>query len=112
MEASSTNNEGVIIFDGMAIVQKIKKTGNLKTCRDFAKVFIDILINESRGYKQLCLIFDRYMKHSLKEQTREKRTKGKAVHFKISDDTKIENYSMKVFPVAHQNKKRTDKIFN
>ena len=93
-EASSTNNEGVIIFDGMAIVQK---TGNLKTCSDFAKVFIDILINESRGYKQIRLIFDRYMKHSLKEQTREKRTKGKAVHFKISDDTKIENYSMKVF---------------
>ena len=28
-EASSTNNEGVIIFDGMAIVQKIKKTSNL-----------------------------------------------------------------------------------
>ena len=54
--ASSTNNEGVIIFDGMAI-QKIKKTGNLKTCSDFAKVFIDILINESRGYKQIRLIF-------------------------------------------------------
>ena len=73
-EASGKNNEGVIIFDGVAIVQKIKKTGNLKTCSDFAKVFIDILINESRGYKQIRLIFDCYMKHSLKEQTREKRT--------------------------------------
>ena len=108
-EASSANNEGVIIFDGMAIVQKIKKTGNLKTCSDFAKVFIDILINESRGYKQIRLIFDRYMKHSLKEQTREKRTKGKVVHFKISDDTKIENYSMKVFLSHIKTKKELTK---
>ena len=108
-EASSTNNEGVITFDGMAIVQKIKKTGNLKTCSDFAKVFIDILINESRGYKQIRFIFDRYMKHSLKEQTREKRTKGKAVHFKISDDTKIENYSMKLFLSHIKTKKELTK---
>ena len=108
-EASSTNNEGVIIFGVMAIVQKIKKTSDLKTCSDFAKVFIDILINESRGYKQIRLIFDGYMKHSLKEQTREKRTKGKVVHFKISDDTKIENFSMKVFLSHIKTKKELTK---
>ena len=49
------------------------------------------------------------MKHSLKEQTREKRTKGKAVHFKISDDTKIENCSMKVFLSHIKTKKKLTK---
>ena len=38
----------VIIFDGMAVVNKIKKTDTMRTCNDFAKAFVDYLIYESK----------------------------------------------------------------
>ena len=64
----------VIIFDGMALVNAIKKSG--ETCSDLANSFINMLINKSRGFDEVRLVFDRYVENSLKEQMRVKRTHG------------------------------------
>ena len=79
----------------MAVVNKMKKTAAMRTCSDFAIAFIDYLVYESRYFKQVWLIFDRYLTTSLKGKIREKRTKGTCIHIKVSDDTVIQNISMK-----------------
>ena len=97
------------MFEGMAVVNKMKKTDAMRTCNDFAIAFIDYLAYESRYFKQVRLIFDRYVTTSLKGKTREKRTKGTRIHIKVSDDTVIQNVSMKTF-LSHRNKKRVDNL--
>jgi len=42
-------------------------------------------------------MFDRYMKTSLKEQMRTKRTKGKSTYYHVKDTTVIRNISLKDF---------------
>ena len=65
---------------------------------------------ESRYFKQVRLIFDRYVTTSLKGKTREKRTKGTRIHIKVSDDTVIQNASMKTF-LSHTETKRELTIY-
>ena len=44
----------VIIFDAMAIVNKINiKKSKIKPCADFAEVFVDRILDELFGYKKL-----------------------------------------------------------
>ena len=94
----------------MAIVNKMKKTAAMRTCSDFAIAFIDYLVYESRYFKQVRLIFDRYLTTSLKGKTCEKRTKGTRIHIKVSDDTVIQNVSMKTF-LSHTETKRELTIY-
>ena len=72
-------NESVIIFDGMAVVNRIdiqKQKGIIKTCRDFADVFSKIILKESKGFPEVRVLFDRYDELSLKSKTREYRSSG------------------------------------
>ena len=85
----------VVMFDGMGLVNKMKKTAAIKTCKDFADAFVQRILLESRTFQQINLIFDRYMTTSLKAKTRDKRTKGISTRYKIADDTNIENVSLK-----------------
>ena len=56
----------VIIFDGMAIVNKINiKKFKIKTCADFAKVFAERILDKSFGYNEVGVIFDRYIKKNI-----------------------------------------------
>ena len=51
----------------MAIVNKIKiKKSSIKSCADFAEVFVDRILDESFGYNEVRVIFDHYVKGSLK----------------------------------------------
>ena len=43
------------------------------------------------------LVFDRYMKNSLKSRTRQHRTSGNEIRYRISDNTNIKNISLKQF---------------
>ena len=43
------------------------------------------------------LVFDRYIKESLKAQTKRKRTSGKEIRYNVSDSTKISSISLKSF---------------
>ena len=88
----STEIRKVIILDGMAIVQKPKKT------KDTVKL-------ESRQYDEVYLIFDRYIEGSLKERTRHKRTGGKSIQCKVTDNTRIDNIPLKKF-LSHNETKQ------
>ena len=98
-ESINDPSEGkVIIFDGMAIVNKINiKKSKIKTCADFAKVFFERILDESFGYDELRVVFDRYVKLSLKTQTRISRTKDYSTVSRVMDETKIDDLDTKSF---------------
>ena len=73
----------VIIIDGMAVVNSVIKTEQMKTCQDFADAFLQIFCNMAAQYEEVRLVFDRYIKTSLKEQMRTKRTKGKSTYYHV-----------------------------
>ncbi len=87
----------VIIIDGMAVVNSVTKTEEMKTCQDFSGAFIQIVCNMAAQYDEVRLVFDRYIKTSLKEQMRTKRTKGKSTYYHVKDNTLIQNISLKDF---------------
>ena len=68
----------VIVFDGMAVVNKIDiKKLKLRSSKKFASAFVQKVKKESQGFDEVCVIFDRYIKESLKSGTRTIRTGGK-----------------------------------
>jgi hypothetical protein len=87
----------VIIIDGMAVVNSVIKTEQMKTCQDFAQSFLDMISNMTANYDEVRLVFDRYINTSLKEQMRTQRTKGKSTYYHVKDSTLIQNISLKVF---------------
>ena len=87
----------VVIIDGMAVVNSVIKTDRMKTCQDFAGSFLAIICKMAANYDEVRLVFDRYMKTSLKEQMRTKRTKGKSTYYHVKDITLIQNISLKDF---------------
>ena len=92
------SQEKVIIFDGMAIVNKINiKKSKIKTCADFAEVFVERILDESFGNDKVRVVFDRYVKKSLKTQTRISRTKGYSTVYRVMDETKIDDLETKSF---------------
>ena len=89
----------VIIFDGMAVANKIniKKYKDIKTCSDYAIAFLYRIKSEAAGFDEILIIFDRYIENSLKSKTRDSRTSGVQVQYKIADDTRIEHISTSQF---------------
>ena len=73
----------------MALVNAIPKTEIIKTCKDFAQAFLDLLSNMAGDYDEVRLVFDRHVNSSRKEHMRRKRTKGKSTY------TLIQNVSLK-----------------
>ena len=73
-----TCSRKIITFESMALVNAIKKSGDIETCSDLANTFVNMLINRSRGFDEVRLVFDRYVENSLIEQMRVKRTHGKS----------------------------------
>ena len=90
------SQEKFIIFDAMAIVSKINiKKSKIKLCADFAEVFADKILNESFGYNEVRVIFDHYIKGSLKAQTTIGRTGGYSTVYQVHEDTKVDNLETK-----------------
>jgi len=87
----------IVIIDGMAVINSVTKTDQMKTCQDFAESFLAIICNMAANYDEVRLVFDRYMKTSLKEQMRTKRIKGKSTYYHVKDTTLIQNISPKDF---------------
>ena len=76
-EVTSTNNgvgRRLILFDGMELVNSIKKSPDIETCFDLANVFIKMLVARSEGFEEVHLVFNRYLEVSLKTKMRSKRT--------------------------------------
>ena len=101
-------NESVIIFDGMAVVNRTdiqKQKGIIITCRDFPDVFSKIILKESQGFPEVRVLFDRYDALSLKSKTREDRTSEIQIQYQIEDDANIENITSEKF-LSHVDTKR------
>ena len=90
------SEEKVIIFDSTAIVNKItSKKSKIKTFADFAVV--ERILDESFGYDEVRVVFDRYVQKSLKTQKRISRTKGYSTVYRVMDETKIDDLETKSF---------------
>ena len=88
----------VIVFDGMAVVNKIDiKKLKLRSCKEFASAFVQKVKKESQGFDEVRVIFDRYIEESLKSGTRTIRTGSETICYKISDDTIIQHLTTKQF---------------
>jgi len=94
VETNQPSAYQVVIIDGMAVVNSVTKTAQMKTCQDFADSFLAITCNMAANYDEVRLVFDRYMKTSLKEQAR---TKRKSTYYYVKDTTLIQNISLKDF---------------
>ena len=81
----------------MAVVNSITKTDQMKTGQDFADSFLAIICNMAANYDEVRLVLDMYMKTSLKELMRTKRTKGKSTYYHVKDTTLIQNISLNHF---------------
>ena len=91
-EESADSDYKVIVFDGMAVANKIDiKKMKLKSCSEFASVFLQKVGKEAQGLDKVRVIFDRHTEESLKSGTRNGKTRGETVRYKISDDTVIEH---------------------
>ena len=90
-----TPHQKVVIFDGMAVVNRIKKTQDIETCKGLASSLTKIVLYEAKDYEEIRMIFDRYQENSIKDQTRNKQTQGIHIRYRIADDTKIQSISMK-----------------
>ena len=75
----------VIIFESMAIVNSISNENSMhiKTCEDFANVFTNQIIDESQRFSEIRIFFDFYL------QTRNDRTNGTQILYKVDDSTII-----------------------
>ncbi len=71
--ATTESPNKVLIIEGMAIVNCIKKTSAIKYVEDFAKSFLDIVGQKSSAYNEVRVIFDRHLELSLKQKIRNKR---------------------------------------
>ena len=53
----------------MALVNKLKKGEDVKTCKELTHVLPDRLIKESKDFHEMRLVVDLYIERSLKERT-------------------------------------------
>lgn len=74
------------------------ETATLVTLKDLSSCFNDRLMQLTRDYDEIILVFDTYRADSLKSATREKRRQGKAsVQYQVRDDTNIKHIPMRRF---------------
>lgn len=98
LEDSLVKSRTVVLVDGMALVQRISKSPNMRTCQDFANVFLSMLIEIASPHDELHLIFDTYKEDSLKNSTRSKRSqKYSGASYHVSDGSLLKNISLKEF---------------
>ena len=93
---TGTESQFFEIIDGMAVVNSLNKTSEIKTCKGFSNKFNEIM-RETTDCDEIRVIFDRYVSNSLKGATRGKRCDGNATKYKVTDTTNIEGISMKSF---------------
>ena len=83
----------------MAIVNSISIENSkfLKTCEDFANVFVNQIIDESQRFSETRVIFDLYFETSLKSKTRNDRTNSAKIQYKVDDSAIIKHLKTSEF---------------
>ena len=112
-EESVDSDYKVIVFDGMAVVNKIDiKKLKLKSCSEFTSTFVQKMEKEAQGFDKVRISFDRNTEEPLKSGTRTGRTGGETVRYKIPDDTIIEHLITKQFLSDIKRKQDLTKYFS
>ena len=94
-ESSLESILNIVIYDGMALVNKLEIEKDVKTCKELKHIFVNTSIKESEDFHEVRLVFDRYIEGSIKERTREKRSSGKATRYIIKDSMSLVGVKMK-----------------
>ena len=92
--------------DGIVLIKKMTtKPATVVTVKDISVCFNDRLMNLTRSYAEVILVFDTYKADSLKSTTRQKRQKGKdPVQYQVRDKTSIRHITMSPF-LSHEQTK-------
>lgn len=69
----------VCIIDAMAVVQSMKKTPDMRTCRDLSQAFVHLIDRTLIGYTEGRVVFDTYRSDSLKQKARQYRRRSSEV---------------------------------
>ena len=76
-----------VLIDGHALIQSLGKPNNALTFNDYAKVFLGaVTCHVKASVKRVDVVFDTYVKQSIKGPTREKRTGNKRPIRKIIEN--------------------------
>ena len=96
----------IAVVDGMVLVQKMTtKSATVVNVKDLSVCFNDRLMNLTRSFDEVILVFDTYKADSLKSTTRQKRRKGKdPVQYQVRDETSISHITMSRF-LSHEQTK-------
>jgi hypothetical protein len=96
---SKSAEESVLIIDAMCVVQSFKVAKDIQSASKLADLFVTKIRSMAANYKEVRVLFDRYLDVSLKHMTRTQRvSKMPLVHYHVTDSTLVRN--MKTF-LAH-----------
>ena len=96
----------------MAVVNKIKLGPAVQNCQQLAQAFMEIVLSQATNAAEIRIVFDRYLESSLKESTREKRSKNiEVMEYEVKKDTSLQDITMKKF-LAHINTKQKLTVFS
>jgi len=100
------NCQKIAVVDGMVLVQKLlKKVAAVVTVKDLSVCFSDRLMNLTRHFDEVIVVFDTYRADSLKNGTRQKKRKGKdPVQYQLRDETSIQHITLSRFLSHDQTK--------
>lgn len=91
----------------MAIVQNLKKTPAMTTIKHLKGAFVKRIVCMMNDYTEGRVIFDRYLKGSLKEKTRAKRTRScnvVGIAYQVHDSMSISTMSLKELLSSNETK--------
>ena len=96
----------IAVVDGMVLVQNMTtKPATVVTVKDLSVCFNDRLMNLTRSFDEVIVVFDTYKADSLKSTTRQKRRKRKdPVQYQVRDETSIRHITMSRF-LSHEQTK-------
>ena len=91
-EETNSTQTAILIIDAMCVVNMVTDTHEKFTVSDFTSKFVDIVEDMGAPYDEMHVVFDQYLPGSLKETTRDKRTKKtSSIHYHINASTDIKN---------------------
>ena len=90
----------------MVLVQKLStRAASLETVKDLSVYFNDRLVDLTKDYDEVIVVFDTYRAGSLKKRTRQKRQKGNdPVKYQVRDETRIQHVPLSRF-LSHEETK-------
>jgi len=96
----------IAVVDGTVLVQKLStKAAAVVRAKDLSVCFNDRLMNLTRHFDEVIVVFNTYRADSLKNRTRQKRRKGKdPVQYQVRDDTSIRHITLSRF-LSHKQTK-------